>query len=532
MLATSEQTGFEGPVTSMQPQHHHPNTNLPYSEDDWSFVADLLGRQEASAAAAAVAAASPLRSEQQQMQYHHPFQSQHQQQEYERNPVQVSSMSIYEWESLRPNPRFSAERRPSSSSSDTSSTTNSSVINANRSKNSALLSTTSEKSEYTVAPNCANSYENRVLFDTIRYTGIPSPTGATAGVAVATAARTGSSAAQIMTASSGPSHYQTHFSQHQSPFSDQDPYSQLRLRHPHQQYSQPTANRHADALYPMSVQTEDSSRSRNNHMFARRSSSPNKRKALNEDEDEGHLHGHDAYVVYAKESSVQAEGGHQTSLPARSTSTGAMSRISKKRRSLDHMDLDAGDVGSEAPSETSYTSADDPVRYPGRTPTQATMPHSTDTTPTIANAQARKPVDRNKKPWEEKEERMILYVVYYFVEKDLKTISQIAQRCDIDRSIRAIDKKLKRLLNFEKWNSRVQTEIQSNIRTIFRDRNITFTKVQRDKLAQAKREFAAANYPPLPCDEDAAHMASSIGGTMSGSASDIKTKPHYPPATW
>eukprot|EP00516_Mucochytrium_quahogii_P008015 CAMPEP_0203747082 /NCGR_PEP_ID=MMETSP0098-20131031/2336_1 /ASSEMBLY_ACC=CAM_ASM_000208 /TAXON_ID=96639 /ORGANISM=" , Strain NY0313808BC1" /LENGTH=408 /DNA_ID=CAMNT_0050635399 /DNA_START=236 /DNA_END=1462 /DNA_ORIENTATION=- len=104
---------------------------------------------------------------------------------------------------------------------------------------------------------------------------------------------------------------------------------------------------------------------------------------------------------------------------------------------------------------------------------------------------------KNKKPWQEIEERMILHFVYHFVDKDLKTISQIAQKCDIQRSTRAIDKKLKRLLNFEKWNTRVQADIQSTIQRICKEQEVDLSHSDIARIEAVKRRFGAATYPEL-----------------------------------
>jgi hypothetical protein len=68
-----------------------------------------------------------------------------------------------------------------------------------------------------------------------------------------------------------------------------------------------------------------------------------------------------------------------------------------------------------------------------------------------------------KRPWTPLEERVMLHLVYSFCDRDLRTISALSQKCDLHRSTRAIDKKLKRIVFFDKWHSRSQDNIRAKI---------------------------------------------------------------------
>jgi len=103
-----------------------------------------------------------------------------------------------------------------------------------------------------------------------------------------------------------------------------------------------------------------------------------------------------------------------------------------------------------------------------------------------------------KVPWNQTEERIILNIVYHFVDKDLKSISQIVQNCGVNRSNRAIDKKLKRLLQFDKWNSRVQSEIQTSIgQLVSSDPGLQLSTKEAEQLEHVKAQYGAACYEPL-----------------------------------
>lgn len=107
-------------------------------------------------------------------------------------------------------------------------------------------------------------------------------------------------------------------------------------------------------------------------------------------------------------------------------------------------------------------------------------------------------VKKNKKPWVPDEVRMVLLLVYFFVERDLKSISQIAQKCSVVRTTRAIDKKLKRILHFEKWNGRVQGDIQAAIREICAATPVSLSQEQVAMLQAVTVEFQAGAYMPIP----------------------------------
>ncbi len=56
--------------------------------------------------------------------------------------------------------------------------------------------------------------------------------------------------------------------------------------------------------------------------------------------------------------------------------------------------------------------------------------------------------------WEEREERLLAHIVYCFSSRELKDIAKVANACGIIRNSRAIDKKLKRMVNFTNWRAR------------------------------------------------------------------------------
>ena len=75
------------------------------------------------------------------------------------------------------------------------------------------------------------------------------------------------------------------------------------------------------------------------------------------------------------------------------------------------------------------------------------------------------------KPWSNEEETLVLHLVYHFVEHDLKTIAQYAAECDIKRTVRAVGKKVKRLVNIENWQSRNENEMRTRVKDIISQPN-------------------------------------------------------------
>jgi hypothetical protein len=102
-----------------------------------------------------------------------------------------------------------------------------------------------------------------------------------------------------------------------------------------------------------------------------------------------------------------------------------------------------------------------------------------------------------KRPWTPLEERVTLHLVYYFCDKDLRTISALAQKCDVHRSTRAIDKKLKRIVFFDKWHNRSQEEIRAKIRHIVATQPLALPAEVQCMIDNAVREANAQNLPLL-----------------------------------
>jgi hypothetical protein len=75
---------------------------------------------------------------------------------------------------------------------------------------------------------------------------------------------------------------------------------------------------------------------------------------------------------------------------------------------------------------------------------------------------------KQKKPqWTDMEERILLHLVWHFAEHDLRWIAQVAQRyCNVRRSTRAVDKKLRRVLFYTRWQARDNDQIRQHIRNI------------------------------------------------------------------
>ncbi len=98
-----------------------------------------------------------------------------------------------------------------------------------------------------------------------------------------------------------------------------------------------------------------------------------------------------------------------------------------------------------------------------------------------------------KRPWTTLEERIVLHLVYSFCDRDLRTISGLAQKCDVNRSTRAIDKKLKRIVFFDKWHNRCQEDIRAKIIHIVVTQPLALPADVQRMIDNAAREGNAPN---------------------------------------
>ncbi|GBG28809.1 Hypothetical Protein FCC1311_050302 [Hondaea fermentalgiana] len=106
-----------------------------------------------------------------------------------------------------------------------------------------------------------------------------------------------------------------------------------------------------------------------------------------------------------------------------------------------------------------------------------------------------------KGKWNIEEEILLLHVVYCFIDRELKDIAVIAYHCGISRSSRAIDKKLKRVVYFEKWKKRDIPDMHAKLAAVLEKRGWTNLNASGQAvIANARRQAALrreASFAPV-----------------------------------
>mmetsp|Transcript_5148 Transcript_5148/g.10663 ORF Transcript_5148/g.10663 Transcript_5148/m.10663 type:complete len:662 (-) Transcript_5148:435-2420(-) len=97
-----------------------------------------------------------------------------------------------------------------------------------------------------------------------------------------------------------------------------------------------------------------------------------------------------------------------------------------------------------------------------------------------------------KGKWDIEEEILLLHVVYCFLDRELKDIAVIAFDCGISRSSRAIDKKLKRVVPFEKWKKRDISQMQDRLAAVLHTRGWMELDPSGRTMIQRARDRARA----------------------------------------
>lgn len=97
-------------------------------------------------------------------------------------------------------------------------------------------------------------------------------------------------------------------------------------------------------------------------------------------------------------------------------------------------------------------------------------------------------VEYKQGKWEEHEERLLAHIVYCFSSRELKDIAKVANSCGIIRNSRAIDKKLKRMVNFGNWRARDVGTVQHILAEIITKHNWRdLCREDRAKLDHARQ---------------------------------------------
>lgn len=95
----------------------------------------------------------------------------------------------------------------------------------------------------------------------------------------------------------------------------------------------------------------------------------------------------------------------------------------------------------------------------------------------------------NKGKWKLREEIMLMHVVYCFVARELKDIAQVCFSCGITRSSRSIDKKLKRIIGFDKWRKRDVKTMQKKLSSIMKENGWEHLDAQGKAALQEARAY-------------------------------------------
>ncbi|GBG29386.1 Ankyrin repeat domain-containing protein 1 [Hondaea fermentalgiana] len=132
--------------------------------------------------------------------------------------------------------------------------------------------------------------------------------------------------------------------------------------------------------------------------------------------------------------------------------------------------------------------------------------------------------DYSKGRWKLEELNMLLHVARVFVRHELRVICDASFFCGIKRPPRAIDKQLKRLLQYERWAKRDVQVVAETVHTLISSGNFgDLTSEQQHKLDAAANLWASAptDKPPdlkqggragpmLPLSESAVHKAAEV----------------------
>mmetsp|Transcript_18431 Transcript_18431/g.29996 ORF Transcript_18431/g.29996 Transcript_18431/m.29996 type:complete len:289 (-) Transcript_18431:1185-2051(-) len=98
--------------------------------------------------------------------------------------------------------------------------------------------------------------------------------------------------------------------------------------------------------------------------------------------------------------------------------------------------------------------------------------------------------------WLPHEDKVLHHIIYAFASFELKIIAEVAWKCGIHRPRRAIDKKVKRILRFDKWRERNIKKIKQEIRNISEARDMQFLSASEDMTFERVRaEYDALNMP-------------------------------------
>jgi len=99
-------------------------------------------------------------------------------------------------------------------------------------------------------------------------------------------------------------------------------------------------------------------------------------------------------------------------------------------------------------------------------------------------------------PWQEREQQILLHVLYCFLTSELRIVAEVAWKCEIFRPKRAIDKKVKRILKFSKWRERDLDIIRAELAQIMTDCGIA--KLCPDDLEiveETRQQYLALGLP-------------------------------------
>ncbi len=109
------------------------------------------------------------------------------------------------------------------------------------------------------------------------------------------------------------------------------------------------------------------------------------------------------------------------------------------------------------------------------------------------------PGGKQKKPqWTDMEERILLHLVWHFAEHDLRWVAQVAQRfCNVRRSTRAVDKKLRRVLFYTRWQARDNDQIRQHIRNIIVSNPLPLSPDMQSTVQRLARVYCAPLLPSL-----------------------------------
>lgn len=92
--------------------------------------------------------------------------------------------------------------------------------------------------------------------------------------------------------------------------------------------------------------------------------------------------------------------------------------------------------------------------------------------------------------WSNREECILLTLVRSMVNHELKIIAQAAWECKVHRNSRAVDKKLKRLINYKTWKDRNHESVLTTVDSCLKQSSYKLSKAETEMINRVIAKYA------------------------------------------